>query len=180
MDKRSAGRMRLLDMHAHLSCFMEKNGQEPGEEESHALAMQELTQRKEYNISTFFSCGTLEEWNFMQAYRGRDELFFSFGIHPWYSGRGRAEDGADGNHILYGEQRRDEALWRAFEECDAVGEIGMDSVWCDVPLAIQRSSFEEQLQIAADLKKPVILHTKGMESEIAAMIQDFPEPVCVH
>ena len=68
----------------------------------------------------------------------------------------------------------------AYSECDYVGEIGMDSVWCDIPLDIQQKRLEEQLQIAADLKKPVLLHTKGQEKRIAELLRGFPYHMCVH
>ncbi len=57
---------------------------------------------------------------------------------------------------------------------------GMDSVWCDIPLDIQQKRLEEQLQIAADLKKPVLLHTKGQEKRIAELLRGFPYHICVH
>ncbi len=47
--------------------------------------------------------------------------------------------------------------------CPVIGEIGMDSVWCDVPLDRQEEVFRAQLAIACQMKKPVILHTKGEE-----------------
>lgn len=51
-----------------------------------------------------------------------------------------------------------------------IGEIGMDSVWCDVDLKIQKEVFEKQLQLAQALNKPVILHTKGQEKTILELI----------
>ena len=33
-----------------------------------------------------------------------------------------------------------------------IGEIGMDSVWCDVPLDRQRKALEKQLQFACEIK----------------------------
>lgn len=57
---------------------------------------------------------------------------------------------------------------------------GMDSVWCDIPLDIQQKRLEEQLQIAADLKKPVLLHTKGQEKRIAELLRGFPYHICAH
>lgn len=47
--------------------------------------------------------------------------------------------------------------------CPVIGEIGMDSVWCDVPLDRQEEVFRAQLAIACQMKKPVLLHTKGEE-----------------
>ena len=53
-----------------------------------------------------------------------------------------------------------------------VGEIGMDSVWCQVPLPIQERVFREQLAMACSLKKPVVLHTKGQEKAIASILKE--------
>lgn len=97
----------------------------------------------------------------MQAYQA--DALLSFGIHPWYSDKYEP-----GDYI------------EAFQACSAVGEIGMDSVWCSVSLERQEKVFMQQLSIAADLHKSVILHTKGQERRIAQLIQDFPEKICVH
>lgn len=92
---------------------------------------------------------------------GRDYL--SFGIHPWQSDRWQPQE------------------WRGyFQRVPLIGEIGMDSVWTTVPLQTQRRVFAQQLEIAADLGRPVILHTKGQEAQIAEMIRGFPGHVCVH
>ena len=37
--------------------------------------------------------------------------------------------------------------------CPVIGEIGMDSVWCDVPLDRQEEVFRAQLAIACQMKK---------------------------
>ena len=152
---------RMLDMHAHLACFSDEYAGSLSEEGKLELAYQELILREKYGLTTVFSCGTPEEWNFMQRYRG--ECLLSFGIHPWYSDRYQPQD-----------------YQECFRECAVVGEIGMDSVWCDVPLLMQREVFEQQLEIAAQLGKSVILHTKGQEAQIAELIRDFPGQICVH
>ncbi|WP_283683131.1 TatD family hydrolase [Parablautia sp. Marseille-Q6255] len=144
--------VRMLDMHAHFCCV-----------EKEQSMTEELQLRKEAGLRTFFSCGTPEEWEATKKFHSRREVLFSFGIHPWYADRYDAE-----------------AYVELFRACDAVGEIGMDSVWCDVPHPVQRRQLEAQLDIAARLGKPIVLHTKGQEREIAQMIRDFPNPVCVH
>lgn len=55
-----------------------------------------------------------------------------------------------------------------------------DPVWCDIPLDIQQKRLEEQLQIAADLKKPVLLPYEGQEKRIAELLCGFPYHICVH
>jgi TatD DNase family protein len=149
----SANKILLLDMHAHLDGL----GMDAGRME------RELSIRWENQILTGYNAGNSREWELLQPYRHRSNLFFSYGIHPWNTGQDSCED----------------ALF-AFEEADLIGEIGLDSVWCDVDLEIQKKQFEKQLQIAADLRKPILLHTKGQEEAIWERIRDFPYPICVH
>ncbi len=61
-----------------------------------------------------------------------------------------------------------------------IGEIGMDSVWCDVPLSKQEKVFCAQLELASALKKPVVLHTKGQEKKIAGLIRNYENTYLVH
>lgn len=87
----------------------------------------------------------------------------TYGLHPWQ-----------------GMQYSVTEMTPFFAECSIIGEIGMDSVWCKVPLSLQETIFKEQLAIAAILKKPVILHTKGQEKEIATIIKHYPNTYLVH
>lgn len=66
------------------------------------------------------------------------------------------------------------------EKCQVIGEIGMDSLWCNVPLKRQKEVLEKQLQIAAEWKKPVVLHTKDQEWEILELIRKYPNIYLVH
>lgn len=150
--KRGGERVRMVDMHAHFFCI-----------EREASVRQELKLRCADGLRTFFSCGTPEEWEKTKRLCQREEICVSFGLHPWYADRYEARE-----------------YMELFQMCDAIGEIGMDNVWCEVPYEIQRRQFASQLEIAAQLGKSVILHTKGQEKEIARMIRDFPNPVCVH
>ncbi|MDO5344932.1 MAG: TatD family hydrolase [Lachnospiraceae bacterium] len=158
--------MRMIDMHAHLSC-LEKypmadfSGREW--ELAAAEGAEELNFRRQAGIVTCFSAGTPWEWEAMQQFGEREEILISFGIHPWYADRYRMEDCRE-----------------YFDHCDFIGEIGMDSVWCEVPLSVQKRLLEKELQLAAELGKPVLLHTKGEEARIGEMIRDFPGKVCVH
>lgn len=163
--------MRVFDMHAHLSCLEEDNKKRLSEKEQLVLGRRELDLRRACGVATFFSCGTPEEWGVLERFFADhtgekaygSEILRSFGIHPWYS------------------DQYDPMQYRSlFEQCDAVGEIGMDSVWCDAPLQVQQERFVKQLELAAELKKPVILHTKGQEAQIAELVRDFPGKICVH
>lgn len=175
-------KMRVLDMHAHLSCQEDEKKNQLSKIEQYKLAIQEIRLREKLGIATFFSCGTPEEWRFWEKLGYKSEelwkreqkswancgILLSFGIHPWY---------ADQYDPI---QCRREPETDPFALCGAVGEIGMDSVWCTIPLKQQRDCFVKQLEIAAEQKKPVILHTKGQEAEIVQLVQDFPGKICVH
>lgn len=91
------------------------------------------------------------------------DIIVSCGLHPWHCDR---YDVAD--------------MLPFIERCPILGEIGMDSVWTDVPLNRQRAVFLEQLRLAEKLGKPVVLHTKGMEAEIARIVADYPVRKLVH
>ena len=96
------------------------------------------------------------------ALRGENRLG-SCGLHPWHSDRFTVAD-----------------MLPFIRESVALGEIGMDSVWCEVDMAVQRRAFLEQLDLAQRLGLPVILHTKGMEGEIARTLRPFTVPKLVH
>ncbi len=90
-------------------------------------------------------------------------LLLACGVHPWHS-----------------EDISLEQLQPYAEYCVAIGEIGMDSVWCQVALSRQKQVFRTQLAWAEELKKPVILHSKGCEALILPELATFSQPILVH
>lgn len=87
----------------------------------------------------------------------------TYGLHPWYADKASFKD-----------------MEPYLTACPIIGEIGLDSVWCDVDLNDQRKIFIAQLDLAEERGCPVILHTKGQEKEIARIIADYTVPVIVH
>lgn len=86
------------------------------------------------------------------------------GLHPWYA-----------------DKFNPQALRACLEQVPIIGEIGLDAVWTDIPLSVQLESFVYQLQLAVELGKPVILHTKGAEAEVLSWLQRYrPSQVIVH
>ena len=90
-------------------------------------------------------------------------MFYSCGVHPW-----------NASLDIF------ESMLPLLKKAPIIGEIGMDSVWCDVDLKIQKEVFEKQLQLAQALNKPVILHTKGQEKTILELIRKYPNTYVVH
>jgi len=114
------------------------------------------------NVRTLF-CGTDPDTAARAlALRGENRLACC-GLHPWQADRCTVAE-----------------MLPYIKESAALGEIGLDSVWCDVDMAVQRRVFAEQLDIARQLGLPVVLHTKGMEAEIARTVRPYPMPKLVH
>lgn len=55
----------------------------------------------------------------------------------------------------------------------AIGEIGLDYYYEHSDRAIQRQVFESQLQIAIDLDRPVVIHTREADEDTQAILQNF-------
>ena len=56
----------------------------------------------------------------------------------------------------------------------AIGEIGLDYHYEDVPRRIQQSAFSAQLALAEELNLPVIIHDREAHGDCLALIREFP------
>ena len=106
-----------------------------------------------------------EEYARLQIQQREYSFSVSVGVHPWHASM---EALTAMEPLLF-----DPAV-------GLIGEIGLDNVWCETDMDVQREVFTRQLAIASKLKKPAILHTKGMEAEIASMISKYPNRYLVH
>lgn len=127
----------------------------------------ERRERQEAGILSLLCASTpgeAEELFRQQGKQGTEQyLIPACGIHPWQADRYSLED-------------MEPWILRAL----AVGEIGMDSVWCRISLKVQETIFRQQLELAAKAGKPAILHTKGQEREVASAIRQYPNRYLVH
>jgi TatD DNase family protein len=55
----------------------------------------------------------------------------------------------------------------------AVGEIGLDYFYDNADREVQRQVFRRQLQIAADLGKPVVIHSREADEDTIAILSEF-------
>jgi TatD DNase family protein len=91
-----------------------------------------------------------------------DGVFVAAGIHP---------------HQAAGD---DDARALLDEDIVAVGEIGLDFFRDYAPRDRQRRIFVEQLELAAELGRPVIVHSRAAEDETAELLAGFPGRVVLH
>jgi len=101
--------------------------------------------------------------------RGTRGLSATAGVHP-HEAKGWSSEAA---------QRLRELL--ASPEAVAVGETGLDYHYMHSPRETQRQVFEAHLQLAAELGKPVVVHARDADADMAAMLGSLgaPPPVLV-
>ena len=63
----------------------------------------------------------------------------------------------------------------AGERVVAVGEIGLDYHYEDVPRAVQQEAFVRQLELARELKLPVIVHEREAHADAMEIVDAFPD-----
>jgi TatD DNase family protein len=95
-----------------------------------------------------------------------DGVYASLGIHPHNAdGDDRVSDLRD----LFADAK-----------AVAVGETGLDYYREYAPHEEQRRLFQAQLDLAAELGKPVVIHTRAADDDTVAMLEGFPGTVILH
>jgi TatD DNase family protein len=147
----------VIDTHAHLDACAE-----PAEEL--------IRRAREAGVTRIVSVGSgLDSCRETLAIAERNEaIAAALGIHPHQA----AEPDADRLHELR-ELLDDE---RAF----AVGETGLDFYRDYAPRDRQRRLFEQQLELADELSRPVVVHTRAASEETAAALEPFTGTVVLH
>ena len=56
----------------------------------------------------------------------------------------------------------------------AIGEIGLDYHYEDIPREIQKEAFRAQMALAAELNLPVIVHEREAHGDEMAIVREFP------
>lgn len=66
-------------------------------------------------------------------------------------------------------------LCRSNPKIKAIGEIGLDYHYEDIPRDIQKQAFRSQLALAKELGLPVIVHERDAHEDGMTIIREFPE-----
>ncbi len=122
-----------------------------------------------YNIHTHHTRAEkecLSIINLHQQFGDSDVLSkYSIGLHPWYP------DTFDSD-------------WEALKQMAthssvlAIGECGLDKV-CDTDWQLQTTIFRQQIQLAENIHKPLIIHCVRAYEEVVAMLKEHNITVAV-
>jgi len=147
----------VTDTHAHLDACAESAG--------------ELIRRaRAAGVGRIVSVGSgldscLETLAIAARYEG---VFAALGVHPHQA------DEPDADRLDELKQLLDH------ERAVAIGETGLDFYRDYAPRDRQRVLFEQQLELAAELDKPLVVHTRAASEETAAALEQYAGTVVLH
>ena len=93
-----------------------------------------------------------------------DYIYAAVGSHP---------DAADEVNAEVLEEYR--KLCKLNPKIRAIGEIGLDYHYEDIPRELQLKAFRAQMELARELKLPAIVHERDAHEDGMAVVREFPE-----
>ena len=109
-------------------------------------------------------CSLESSRNVDKLTREYDFLYGAVGSHP---------DVADEvNQAVLEEYRM---LCKQNPKIKAIGEIGLDYHYEDIPRQIQKQAFRMQMELARELDLPVIVHERDAHEDGMKIVEEFPE-----
>ena len=143
----------MFDSHSHY-------GDERFDEDRHEV----LKRLFASSVTGIIEAGTDKKTSFeaFELSEKYDNMYFTAGIHPEF-----AEEINEVREWLPGLLKK--------EKCVAIGEIGLDYHYDTPPKEVQIKAFEEQLRIAGETGKPVVIHDRDAHGDCLDMIRRHPE-----
>ena len=147
----------MIDTHAHLDACADP----PADL---------LSRAREAGVDRVITVGTtIESCRAALETAGRDEgVFATLGVHPHEAGGGEAGRMEELRGLL------------GHERAVAVGETGLDFFRDYAPRDAQLRLFEQHLELASELGKPVVIHTRDADAEVATALAGFEGSVVLH
>jgi len=142
----------LVDTHAHLDSSQFHDEQSALIERAHANGISQMLT---------IGCDLVSSKASVALAAGHASVYAAVGVHPHDAGEVTPELIAE-LHELAGN-----------EKVVAIGEIGLDYYRDRSPRDIQRQAFRAQLQLAADLDLPVIVHDRDAHEDVLAILGEF-------
>ena len=142
----------IIDSHCHLDRLQPDSGQDVDDLLVHA---------RECGVGGFLCVGIAIDTMpaMMSLVEKHDDVYASVGTHP-------LENAA----VIQRENLRE---WAAKDEIVAVGETGLDYHYQPDTAADQQENFRIHLDIASEVGKPVIVHTREAEDDTLAALRNY-------
>ena len=108
-------------------------------------------------------CSLESSRNAVKLANTHDYIYAAVGSHP---------DVADEVNEEVLEEHR--TLCKLNSKVTAIGEIGLDYHYEDIPRDLQKQAFRAQMALAAELDLPVIVHERDAHEDGMAIVKEFP------
>ena len=108
-------------------------------------------------------CSRESSYNAVKLAKEYDYIYAAVGSHP---------DVADEVNGEVLEEYR--TLCKLNEKVKAIGEIGLDYHYEDIPRDVQKKAFRTQMELAQELDLPVIVHERDAHEDGMAIVREFP------
>ena len=148
----------MIDTHAHLDAF-----EEPAEI---------LGRAREAGVERVVTVGTTVEScrASLELCEQHDGVFAALGLHPHEAESVGPREVAELRELL------------AHPRAVAVGETGLDYYRDLAPRDRQAESFRAQAELASELGKPLVVHTRAADDDTVTVLRELPEatPVVLH
>ena len=148
--------MRLFDSHAHYDDARFDGETERILAEVHASGVEKIT-----NIASSLATSRAS----VRFAETHDYIYASVGVHPSDAVR-------DMQHTDWLEQL--EGLYRSSEKVVAIGEIGLDYHYGKEDKEEQKLCFDAQMQLAAKLDAPVVIHDREAHEDTLEILARYP------
>ena len=124
-----------------------------------------LERAKEQGVGRFICVATniSDSYECLEISKVYKNVYASAGIHP-HDAKDASSDFIDKIHQL---MENDEMV--------AVGEMGLDYFRNHSSPEIQKKVFRSQMQIALDIKKPIIFHNRDADNDLVSVLREFPD-----
>jgi TatD DNase family protein len=95
---------------------------------------------------------------------GYPEIYIGVGVHPHEAHNWTAEDADKLRH------------WAKHAKVVAIGEIGLDHYYPEPPRDVQHRVMVEQVRLASELGKPIIVHDRDAHGEVLELLKAHLDP----
>ncbi len=143
----------MIDSHCHLAS-----------EEFRGDLSTIIDRAQETGISTMITIGDTvqESAECLKIAEEYPSLFAAIGVHPHHAKN--FDEARDGTWLKEHAKH---------PKCKAIGEIGLDYHYMNSPKSDQMSAFRCQLQLAKELKKPAVIHTREALDDTWKILQEI-------
>ncbi|MGL5124878.1 MAG: TatD family hydrolase [Fusobacteriaceae bacterium] len=146
--------MKLVDTHCHLD-----NSQYDDDREN---ILKEIEENMEFVVN--IGCDEKSSKKSLELAKKYKNIYATIGIHP-----------TDIAKIFTNDDYETLKNMAKEEKVVAIGEIGLDYHWMTQPEDVQKNWLRKQMELAKELNKSVVIHTREAIADTVEILKEFPE-----